>query len=362
MKKGEDMRKLWKPTKVNNKGLTLLEVMITIAILGIVSVPLMNSFLVGMQANNAARRAQDAAQEAQDLAEAFKTTDIDAIVADGKVGSYSNVTVTKGSTGTYATVDHAGHYAKYTCEFGDQYKGDGNEKYYLDATLTALDLTDVPAIIDVGNVSVVKFDESYYKYDQEFKDQSYTGKQAILNVTEKNEGGGAYKFTIELNVEYTKGADKATRTILRTVKNVSSESGDAQADIYLLCNYFNQQTDSTDKVKVNYKYEGSGAEADCNVYIFEQKINNWNLRPENIEINKICGEEAQGLRIYSNIQNLKMNYFETDSGIATKSNIAIENKTVPTRKMYTLYQLDITVHQDSKSGKQVASLSTTITE
>ena len=63
--------------KLNNKGMSLLEVMIGIIILGIVSGALLRSFVVAMQANQSAKQKQRTTTAAQSIMEGFKAYDIE---------------------------------------------------------------------------------------------------------------------------------------------------------------------------------------------------------------------------------------------------------------------------------------------
>ena len=66
--------------KLNNKGLSLVEVLVCVAILAIIFVPLMNTFMTSSRLNKKANDTQTATALAQKIAEEFKTqtlTDID---------------------------------------------------------------------------------------------------------------------------------------------------------------------------------------------------------------------------------------------------------------------------------------------
>jgi prepilin-type N-terminal cleavage/methylation domain-containing protein len=355
------MKRLIK-AKQDNRGLTLLEIVVTIAIIGIVAVPLLNSFMVGMRTNNVARKAEDAAQTAQNLAEAFQTTDIDTIISSGKVGNYLNVTTTTGTTGTLTSIDSAGHYPVYNFDFGNKVTGDGNENYYLEATMTATDISSIPDIVDVGNVGVIKVDDKYYKYDAQYKADGYTQKTANLKIDGKctNAAAGKYEYRVSLEVQYTKGTDVQTINILNTTKTLETAEGETQVNIYLLCNYYDVVPMSSDKININYKFTGTENEQNCNVFLIQQSITGASLNPDNVTITKDGGEKDKGLYIYSNVgtdaKPLKMT--DTSEGVAKE----LANITAVSKDKYTIYQLDIQVHEGSASGKVVSKLSTTIAE
>lgn len=360
------MMKRLNKAKQDNRGLTLLEIVVTIAIIGIMAVPLLNSFMVGMRTNKVARKAEDAAQTAQNLAEAFQSTDIDTILSSNKVGVYSNVTYTTGTTGTLVAIDSAGHYPVYKFNFADMVTGDGNEKYYLDATLTATDITSIPDIVDVGNVGVIKIDDKYYKYDEQYKTEGYTQKTAEMNITGKcsDKLNGKYEYKVSLNVIYSNGdvTQNKTQNILDTTKTLQTKDGDTQVNIYLLCNYYDLKASSSDKIKINYTFNGTEIEQQCNVFLIQQSITGASLNPDNVTITKEGGKEDEGLYIYSNVGTdttpLQMTYIK--EGVAKETPIV--GKTAISKDKYTIYQLDIAVHEDSITGRVVSRLSTTVAE
>lgn len=64
------MRRLWK----NHKGVTMMEVMVTVAILGIVVVPCLSSFVVAQRGNVRAKQTYGEYTEAANLMEELKAS------------------------------------------------------------------------------------------------------------------------------------------------------------------------------------------------------------------------------------------------------------------------------------------------
>ena len=113
--------------KLNNKGISLVEILVTIAIISLVAIPFLDSFAVGMRINNEARRTADAEQTAQDVAEIFKTMTIKDIVT-----TYGGVAEADYQDGqdTYTGIV----YGKEKDLAGKTYvKGAANEKFYVSA-------------------------------------------------------------------------------------------------------------------------------------------------------------------------------------------------------------------------------------
>jgi prepilin-type N-terminal cleavage/methylation domain-containing protein len=374
--KGDAMVEFLNNAKHDNKGLTLIEIVVTIAIIGIVAVPLLNSFMVGMRTNNTARNSEDAVQMAQNLAEAFQTTDIDTIVSTGKVGDYQ-VNITPGSTESLTTTDADGYWSKYDFVVTDAVKGDANENYYLEATLKATGLTAVPDMVDVGDSGVIKIDDKYYQYDAQYKEEGYTRKTATLKIEGEYDAAtddGIYKYKVTLKEEFSKGTDIATVDVYSTSKIL--KSSDEQANIYLLCNYFDKSLSSTDTINIDYEFKSTGTEPACNVFLIQQTIEGCSLNPDKITITKTGGyvydeskpesalENNKGLNIYSNVGTdstpLKIQYYK--DGIVTGTLAQKSGDTVSTKNRYTIYELEVKVREDDADGRVKATLNTTITE
>ena len=65
------MRKFWK----NQKGLTMMEVLVTVALLAIVVVPCLSSFVIAQRGNVLAKQTYNEYTQAQNLMEELKGTD-----------------------------------------------------------------------------------------------------------------------------------------------------------------------------------------------------------------------------------------------------------------------------------------------
>ena len=69
-----------KSLKQNNKGISLIEIIVTVSIIAIVVVPLISGFFTAMEINSDSRRIQNATYIAQDVMEIVKAKDIDALM------------------------------------------------------------------------------------------------------------------------------------------------------------------------------------------------------------------------------------------------------------------------------------------
>lgn len=88
--------------KNENKGFTLVEVIITVAILALVVAPFLSSFLVAGNTNASAKRKQEATDLGQLLAEEFDAKDINMILSEGQYGTPERFEVEDEDTGEMA--------------------------------------------------------------------------------------------------------------------------------------------------------------------------------------------------------------------------------------------------------------------
>ena len=84
------MRKLWK----NHKGVTMMEVMVTIAMLGIVVVPCLSSFVIAQRGNVLAKQTYGEYTLAANLMEELKATDnVGEMLEEAKANSDDGIDV-----------------------------------------------------------------------------------------------------------------------------------------------------------------------------------------------------------------------------------------------------------------------------
>ena len=191
--------------KLNNKGISLVEILVTIAIISLVAIPFLDSFAVGMRINNEARRTADAEQTAQDVAEIFKTMTIKDIVT-----TYGGVTEADYQDGqdTYTGIV----YGKEKDLAGKTYvKGAANEKFYVSAELKADPTLDeaykfyanknsVPVMNNLSDSNTILVYDKYTKNDAGLS--AGDAKSAVLNINcSYIVTGGEKKYLVKVTVD-----------------------------------------------------------------------------------------------------------------------------------------------------------------
>ncbi len=334
-----------KKTKLNNLGMTLVEVVMAIAIVGLVAVPLMNLFFSGTKVNKQAREVEAAQMVAQNVSEAIEAEDFNVLLeqmnnGSVNIGEYTGLSVMKSGS-----EDVDGNCPKYTLSIpSSQIEGNTTEKYNVDIVLETKESekSTLPEVVDIGsgNANVMRICKEYFKYDTVY---ASTGckKVTTFNIKCTHIEDNKYRYDIDMDILYgttlKENVYRASNTILYDGNNGIS--------LFLLCNYFDVATAySSDKVIINYDYDGTEAEIPCEVYLVGQSIeaggHGVEFLPDNITINK---NGHTGMKVFSNV-----------SGV-----VGIESKPVRTRDIYSVYQLTITATGE-KDGR-VGMVNTTVT-
>lgn len=83
---------------LGNKGFSLLELLVAIAILGVILVPMATAFVVSQNTASRAKEVRNQTMAGQNVVEAYKATEIEALVADLKKGTQPLSTIATGAT------------------------------------------------------------------------------------------------------------------------------------------------------------------------------------------------------------------------------------------------------------------------
>lgn len=393
-------------TKINNDGITLIEILVTIAIISIVAIPFLNSFVMGMRINNEARFTADAEQTAQGVAEVLKTMTVKDIVT--MYGGVEEADYVDGQD-TYTGIK----YGTSTDADGKQYiKGDANEKFYVSAELEAdpaleeayqfyANKNTVPVMNNLSDSNTILVYDKYIKNDGGIKkDGTDYPKYGVLNISCKyTVSGGEKRYFVKITADTYRGsktdADKVGDTILVKQKMVNA---DEEAPIIYIVPALYDRYDqlnngySEDVLEINYSYDGTAAgtaeEKPLQIFLIQQNTLSVDaagkvsanpsdliaLNDANIKycINGVYHNASNkyplntSLVLYSNIKDFGKNYTAGLPATELKSSVTGRNTfnalTDNAEEINQIYQLNIIVRKGAADGEVAARLTTTLTK
>lgn len=223
------MKKKFK--RVNNKGFSLVEVLVAMAVLAVISIPLIQTFVMSSNVNKRAKRLQNATDVGQDVAEYFVAVDKSRLVEQYSINTSlceeycidagNGITVFK-NVGD-GNVDENGI---------PYHEGADGEKFYVTVVMdpaeysddtSSLEIKDVnnylsPELGDLFSVDTVTAYAQIKKYDSRIKKAfktEYPDDNAIKNIEydqikktleviiDQNKNGNTVTYTYSIKVIYT---------------------------------------------------------------------------------------------------------------------------------------------------------------
>lgn len=319
------MVKIFLKLKKNNKGVSLVEVLVTLAVVVIMAGPLINGFLNAMGVNSNARTIQNGTTVGQDLVEEFEALPVEQLC--GKYEEY----LPEDFLATY----EEGDILTFT---GIPVDGPNGEKFEVDITLDPTAYNADGDKINVNNVELpgmsslyasnsIMLYKDYVDADDDLKNLfAATGEldndilenlntnaqrqkmSKATNITVKctyNDVSDKYDYDIEMEMSYSykkSATDVVTVTEERLVEDMIFD-GDQTHTIYLVCPVFDIYTwasvggvsYATDSINIEYVYHGMPEDKkDVYFYLAEQEVNNkthpnirQRINPTNVKVKEL---------------------------------------------------------------------------
>lgn len=356
------MGKVFFNLKKNNKGVSLVEVLVTVAMVVIIAGPLINSFLNARSVNSNARVIQNGTIVAQDTAEEFVALPLEQLLA-----------VYNDKLDTDAMATQSGVYIFEDIEVD----GANGEKFYVDVKLDSNTYLagNANSKIEVNNVKLPEMSSLYgsdavmlYKYytaedenlKELFKDKlsqtildnlySFSQKRFLSKETNiliqrnYNSTVGKYDYDVSFTMHYYYDSGTEDEEVIVTNGKDDIMLAPSQEHVmYLVCPIFdlcstndiyNDVCYASDIINIDFVDNCADEYKDKNVYFYlaEQKAKNLNLsyntKPQKLRDNKIKVEgsvlslyddTASKFKFYTNVGNPDdkgLTYTDKDSGVA----------------------------------------------
>lgn len=278
-----------------NMGFSLVEVLVTLALISVLSIPLIQTFINSARVNGKAKSMQNATDIAQSISEYFGAMPLDALKTayQGKYTSMSDGSIVFTNIGDGINKDSDGV---------DYYKGSDTEKFYVSVIVdptgySKADKTGMndyirPGINNLNENSSITCRSKLEQYDTNIVN---TFKEKGVNVDDKSEIVKKSVFTIYEN-ESTVYADKVEYkynldiTYTYNKKNIEyknielgigtvDRAGIAAPNLYIIytpvLGMYGNENVAKDEITVKYRPDSEKAdwEKPVNVYLVEQTAN-----------------------------------------------------------------------------------------
>lgn len=378
--------------KHNNKGFSLIELIVTIAVIAIVVIPFLRSFFTAMSVNSDARKIQNATALAQDTVEEFKAKTVEDMIS-----FYEDKGITVETTMSDAALDSYGRqYPKYV--FNDiPMTGADSEDFFMTVTLDAVPYSAVsgdadskfavnsmtsPQFSSLFGSDVIMLFKQYTKPDNEL--EAYFRAKGTLTEAELaqikpgkvtkssdidiscsyNDGLGVYTYEIRLEMTYSFNGDTVSleRYITKTYNGPENHA------IYMMLPLYDNVTSthcdpngnpySTDKLNISYNFMGAEEDQpELGLFIAQQDTNcsydtihMAKFKSENVKIDN--GLTSTSLYGYSNVGKKFKVYTNIEKSTSDSGSVGdIQGLTYSEKSdSTTLYEIKVDVRYNDKDG------------
>lgn len=337
-----------------------MELLVAVAILGIVVFPLLHTFVTSANTASKSRKIGDETLAAQNAAEAVEAVSLDDLASLGRVEAYDS--------GHNPWTDPSKPAAEYVVEM----KNVGGGKYDAQVTLTAKDAKEVTLYTPIDAVFTQEEGDldpdDMAKAEFELEAAAITDVKPTYDITRainieiEEASGGDYKYTCsyhyECEISY---ADDDGNTVTAELAPVSysyvfyngtfnSKKEDALASLYFFFRPCYSSSAYDDTITITHSAE----DGDCHpVSVFLAKQTDGHRAKSYRLLVQLKGDTDDNTRVYCNVSNSIFRVFRT-GGIWYEKKIDYFGKLVETEDQYRLY--DMTVDIYDAAGNKVYTL------
>ncbi len=300
--------KQFRKRKLNNKGLSLVEILVTVVILALISAPIIDSFIHAINVNSQSRTIQNGTAVAQDVAELFETFDLEYLVESYSGQEKNGITVSCDSNGIYTftgipmngadgeefVVDVKLDPTTYQSDFvGSDEDQDEEEQKKI-----VVNDVQLPVFSGLYGTDSIMLYSQYAGPDDTIKEEfrknglnenicnklntyeqrKYVQKKTNIDVKctyigNDQEGYPTYTYVVKVDIVYTYDNNVVTATATTAAKYLEKTYNNKTIhNIYMLCpiydryGYFGECTDS---IYINYSYDSNGSNVEAeNMYFY----------------------------------------------------------------------------------------------
>lgn len=309
-----------------NGGFTLVELLVSVAILAIIVVPIMTAFVSAANANSRARRKLEATTAAQNVMEAIKSSGVSAYLAS------ITPAPTPAADGTY-TLDNSNAAASGTALIPQQIINGRN--YRFTAVFDPTAYTN-PSKSDYNDVSVANISDMNVLKDAFYVESETDDRKIVNEYIDENSGfseaevlsklqreidiviahtGSLSKVTVNCKYSLTGYTDK-TKTVSQVIYDNSDVNGGDLRSVYIFytplyavkSSAVALGTSVTDNIVVENNTGTSGKESyPVNLYLVKQHTNSGKEAYEssywvNLKVNELNTKPATGFSAYTQIR------------------------------------------------------------
>ncbi len=331
--------------KNENKGFTLIELILSVAILAFVVAPFLSSFIAANNNNAASKRKQEATDIGQLLAEEFKATDFRKLINDD---GYSH--------SLYDVLDESGSVIGEGYSFtlnNENLPGSYNEAYNAVVTLEPSRESDVAADVNGEKTPIIKnandeemavFLTNFYSMDRLTTGTSADHRECTITISKRADSEA---YDVRLSVKY---CDVNGVQVLAKDFNPLSFT-DIKPEIYLIYTPMSDEDILTidNTISPGNLGDENGEQEKMNVYLATQEEGGFHLNTENVVIKSVddYGNPSQPQRL-GELQNTVLidgdrNYETTTTRIYTNVGSEGMENLVAMKQKDTLYNMKVVV-------------------
>lgn len=328
--------------KINqdNRGFTLVELIITVVILALVTAPFLSSFVTASNTNVKSKRVQEANELSQYIIEQFKAKTVKKLLED-------NSWLTENKNPTGEVVNYTGTLTGTNLPTG--YAGDYSAEITMTPSTSVINQNVTPVLEKLNQNQCAIFMEYICGWDS-YCASTATSRQIKVDVD--YDASAEKKYSVTLHVDYR----NAVSSVASREKKVMYEKLPA---VYIFYKPFSV----SDTIVVNNNLnesqlgDASGNVSKLNTYIIKQDGFGTSLLTDNITFKEYDSSIPVTLKtLMDKTKSVKYTTIYTNIGVTATSDDGSLNTVLKTVKIDSLYDMEVIIKY---AGKEISTFTAT---